>query len=128
MAKAYRQARHRSENWARHCAITIVSSYGVICLEDLNLPNMTKSAKGTVQRPGKGVAQKKGLNRALQDAALGRLAYWICVNAEKLDAGYGRWTRRTPRANVPLVGIPRPPTGTAAASHVNAVAMPNTPM
>jgi putative transposase len=89
MAKAYRKAHHRSENWARHSAIAIVASYGVISLEDLNLPNMTKSAKGTVERPGKGVAQKKGLNRSLQDAALGRLAYWICVKAE--DAGRRVW-------------------------------------
>jgi putative transposase len=89
MAKAYRRAHHRSENWARHTAISIVSSYGVISLEDLNLPNMTKSAKGTVASPGKGVAQKKGLNRSLQDAALGRLASWICVKAE--DAGRRVW-------------------------------------
>jgi putative transposase len=89
MAKAYRKAHHRSENWARHSAISIVSSYGVISLEDLNLPNMTKSAKGTVATPGKGVAPKKGLNRSLQDAALGRLAYWICVKAE--DAGRRVW-------------------------------------
>jgi len=75
MAKAYRRAHHRSENWARHTAISIVSSYGVISLEDLSLSNMTKSAKGTVASPGKAVAQKKGLNRSLQDAALGRLAY-----------------------------------------------------
>ena len=45
--------------------------------------NMTTSAKGTKGSPGKGVAQKKGLNRSLQDAALARLAYWICVKAEE---------------------------------------------
>ncbi len=89
MAKAYRRAHHRSENWARHTAISIVSSYGVVCLEDLNLENMTKSARGTVASPGKGVAQKKGLNHSLQDAALGRLAYWICVKAE--EAGRRVW-------------------------------------
>jgi putative transposase len=89
MAKAYRKAHHRSENWARHCAISIVACYGVIGLEDLNLLKMTKSARGTVGSPGKGVAQKKGLNRSLQDAALGRLAYWICVKAE--EAGRRVW-------------------------------------
>jgi len=89
MAKAYRKAHHRSENWARHCAIEIVAAYGVISLEDLNLPTMTKSAKGTVAAPGKGVAKKKGLNRSLQDAALGRLAHWTCVKAE--EAGRRVW-------------------------------------
>jgi putative transposase len=89
IAKTYRMTHHRSENWARHTAISIVSSYGVISLEDLSLPTMTKSARGTVASPGKGVAQKKGLNRSLQDAALGRLAYWICVKAE--EAGRRVW-------------------------------------
>jgi putative transposase len=88
-AKAYRKAHHRSENWARHTAISIVAAYGVICLEDLHLENMTKSARGTVASPGRGVSQKKGLNRSLQDAALGRLAYWICVKAE--EAGRRVW-------------------------------------
>jgi putative transposase len=89
IAKAYRKAHHRSENWARHAAIAIVARYGVICLEDLKLVKMTKSAKGTVQSPGKGVARKKGLNRSLQDAALGRLAFWISVKAE--EAGRRVW-------------------------------------
>ena len=89
MAKAYRKAHHRSENWARHCAIEIVAAYGVISLEDLSLLNMTKSAQGTVASPGKAVAQKKGLNRSLTDAALGRLAYWTSVRAE--EAGRRVW-------------------------------------
>jgi putative transposase len=89
VAKAYRRAHHRSENWARHAAIDVVARYGVISLEDLKLVNMTKSAKGTVQSPGKGVAAKKGLNRSLQDAALGRLSFWTCVKAE--EAGRRVW-------------------------------------
>lgn len=89
IAKAYRKAHHQSENWARHAAISIVAAYGVISIEDLALSSMTKSARGTLASPGKGVAQKKGLNRSLQDAALGRLAYWICVKAE--EAGRRVW-------------------------------------
>jgi putative transposase len=89
IAKTYARAHRRSENWARHTAREVVARYGVISLEDLSLTNMTKSAKGTVERPGKGVAAKKGLNRSLQDAALGRLAYWISVKAE--EAGRRVW-------------------------------------
>jgi putative transposase len=89
IAKAYRKAHHQSENWARHAANDIVARYGVISLEDLQLINMTKSARGTVQSPGKGVAAKKGLNRSLQDVALGRLSFWICVKAE--EAGRRVW-------------------------------------
>jgi hypothetical protein len=39
VAKAYRKAHHRSENWARHTAIDIVARYGVISLEDFKLVN-----------------------------------------------------------------------------------------
>ena len=34
-------------------------------MEDLKTKNMTKSAKGTLQEPGKNVAQKSGLNRSI---------------------------------------------------------------
>ena len=108
IAKAYRKAHHRSENWARHSAISIVASYGVISLEDLSLLNMTKSAKGTVAAPGKGVAQKNGLNRSLTDAALGRLAYWICVKAE--EAGRRVW-KVDPRNSPPPMCTLRPHRG-----------------
>jgi putative transposase len=75
IAKAYKRAHHRSENWARHTAIEIVSRYGVIAIEALKLQNMTKSASGTKENPGTGVAAKRGLNRSLSDAALSRLAH-----------------------------------------------------
>ena len=34
-------------------------------VEDLKVKNMTASAKGTVENPGKNVKQKSGLNRAI---------------------------------------------------------------
>ena len=83
MAKAYKRAHHRSENWARHTAIEIVSRYGVIAIEALKLQNMTKSASGTKENPGSNVAAKRGLNRSLSDAALSRLAHWTQVKAEE---------------------------------------------
>jgi putative transposase len=83
IAKAYAKAHHQSENWARHVAKDVVARYGVIALEDLKLVNMTRSAKGTIERPGRGVKAKSGLNRSLQEAALGRLAHWISVKAEE---------------------------------------------
>ena len=36
-----------------------------VVLEDLNTKAMTRSAKGTVESPGKNVKQKAGLNRAI---------------------------------------------------------------
>ena len=40
----------------------VVWRYDFIAFEDLEIKNMTKRAKGTVESPGKNVAQKRGLN------------------------------------------------------------------
>jgi putative transposase len=89
IAKAYRRAAQRSDNWARECAREVVACYGVVVLEDLKLKNMTRSARGTTANPGINVAAKQALNRKLADAALGRLRHWICVKAE--EAGRRTW-------------------------------------
>jgi len=49
----------------------IAKNHGVVAMEDLRIKNMTASAKGTVQEPGKNVAQKAGLNRSMLDVSLG---------------------------------------------------------
>ena len=43
----------------------------MIFVEDLKLEKMTKSAKGTLQQPGKRVKQKANLNRVILDKGLG---------------------------------------------------------
>ena len=40
-------------------------NHGVIVMEDLRVKNRSKSASGTQEDPGKNVAQKSGLNRAI---------------------------------------------------------------
>ena len=39
----------------------------MIYIEDLQVSNMSKSAKGTAETPGKNVAAKSGLNQAILD-------------------------------------------------------------
>jgi putative transposase len=51
----------------------LVNRYGLIAMENLNIRNMTATAKGTVEQPGKHVRQKAGLNRSILDAAWGLL-------------------------------------------------------
>lgn len=46
-------------------------NHAVIVLEDLQIKNMTKSAKGDADNPGKQVAQKAGLNRAILNQGWG---------------------------------------------------------
>jgi putative transposase len=88
IARLYRRESNIEENWARHTAKAVVAQHEVIVLEDLNLQGMTKSAKGTIEEPGKNVAAKSGLNRSLARAAPARVARWVAVKAE--SAGLGR--------------------------------------
>ena len=46
-------------------AVRIAKSHGLVVIEDLKTKNMSKSASGTLEEPGKMVAQKTGLNRAI---------------------------------------------------------------
>ena len=52
----------------------VPKNHSVVVIEDLKLKNLTRSARGTMDEPGRNVAQKAGLNRAMLDVAPGRLA------------------------------------------------------
>lgn len=49
----------------------ISKNHAVIVVEDLQVSNMSKSAKGTVEKPGRNVAAKSGLNKAILDQGWG---------------------------------------------------------
>ena len=63
-------------------------NHAVVVLEDLKIGNMSKSAKGTVENPGKNVQQKSGLNRAILDQGWGefvrQLEYKLIWNGGQL--------------------------------------------
>ncbi|MFM7009265.1 MAG: RNA-guided endonuclease InsQ/TnpB family protein [Betaproteobacteria bacterium] len=51
-----------------HKATTTISqNHAIVCIEDLRVRNMSQSASGTVERPGKHVKAKSGLNKAILD-------------------------------------------------------------
>jgi len=47
------------------------NNHAVIVIEDLQVRNMSRSARGTVEEPGRKVAQKAGLNKAILDQGWG---------------------------------------------------------
>ena len=61
----------RKKSAKQNKAAEIAESATEIVQENLEHANMKASAKGTLDKPGKNVAAKKGLNRALQHAAMG---------------------------------------------------------
>lgn len=52
---------------------TLATQWSTIAIEDLNVAGMTRSARGTLEQPGRNVRTKSGLNRAILDAAPGEL-------------------------------------------------------
>ncbi|MGZ3522063.1 MAG: transposase [Vulcanimicrobiaceae bacterium] len=77
--KVQRQRRDRAHKVSRH----IVNAFGAIALEKLQIRGMTRSAKGSIEKPGRNVA-KAGLNRALLDAGFGQIAQLIAEKAESV--------------------------------------------
>jgi putative transposase len=59
---------------AIHKATTYLSkNHGRVVVEDLRVKNMTASAKGTLEAPGKNVKAKAGLNRVILDKGFGEI-------------------------------------------------------
>ncbi len=54
-----------NDNWIHHISKEIAADYDVIYIENLNTKGMTKSAKGTIDEPGRNVNAKSGLNKAI---------------------------------------------------------------
>ena len=51
-----------------HKATSIISkNHAMVCIEDLQVRNMSRSAKGSAEQPGKNVRAKAGLNKAILD-------------------------------------------------------------
>jgi transposase len=63
----------RRKDWAEKTSTDLARSFDVICVEDLNIASMTRSAKGTAGVPGRNVRQKAGLNRQIHRSGWGLL-------------------------------------------------------
>ena len=64
-AKTARSIAGIRKNWQHQTSCSLAEAAGTIVIERLNVQGMTRSAKGTVEEPGKNVRQKAGLNRSL---------------------------------------------------------------
>ncbi len=55
------------KDFLRKTTTTISQNHALVCIEDLQVKNMSRSAKGSSEQPGKRVRQKAGLNRCILD-------------------------------------------------------------
>ncbi|MDE2447128.1 MAG: transposase, partial [Alphaproteobacteria bacterium] len=62
---------HARKDYLHKASTTISQNHAMVCIEDLQIRNMSKSAKGNAETHGKQVRQKSGLNRSILDQGWG---------------------------------------------------------
>ena len=62
----------RRTDWVEKTTTMLARTYDLVAVEDLKITTMTKSAAGTVEKPGTNVAAKSGLNRAILASCWGK--------------------------------------------------------
>ncbi|WP_409025794.1 transposase [Gallibacterium anatis] len=67
IAKLHHKIANCRKDFLHQTSSKISKNHAMIYIEDLQVSNMSKSAKGTAERHGKNVAAKSGLNRAILD-------------------------------------------------------------
>jgi len=63
----------RRKDWAEKASTDLARRFDLICVEDLKIRNMTRSARGTAGNPGRNVRAKAGLNREILRSGWGPL-------------------------------------------------------
>ncbi|GAA3205737.1 RNA-guided endonuclease InsQ/TnpB family protein [Nonomuraea roseoviolacea] len=76
------KARRQRLDGVHKAALALVRAYDVIVHEDLRITNMTRSAAGTLDAPGRNVAAKSSLNRSILDAGWGMFLTILSHKAE----------------------------------------------
>lgn len=67
IAKMRTRQANRRQDFTHQLTTGLAKNHGMVGIEDLRVKNMTKSAKGTVEKPGRNVRHKAGLNRGILD-------------------------------------------------------------
>lgn len=72
-ARIHARGRDRRRDWVEKTSTDLARRFDVIRVENLKILNMTRSARGTVEAPGRNVRKKAALNGAIFFAGWGRL-------------------------------------------------------
>ncbi|MFI6693748.1 RNA-guided endonuclease InsQ/TnpB family protein [Streptomyces sp. NPDC050433] len=92
------RATRRAVDWQHQTTTNLARTYGTVVVEQLNITNMVKSARGTIEEPGKNVAQKSGLNRSISQEAWGRTVTMLTYKT----ARHGGSLHKVPAPNTSL--------------------------
>lgn len=71
VARVHRNIANARNDFLHKVSTTISKNHAMVVIEDLKIANMSRSAKGTVDAPGKNVRAKAGLNKSILDQGWG---------------------------------------------------------
>ena len=74
---------------------SISKNHAMLCVEDLQVKNMSRSASGTLEEPGRNVRAKSGLNKSILDQGWGEFRRQL----DYKSAWQGGWLVAVPAAN-----------------------------
>ena len=83
LARRWRRLANRRKNRGHIKSAEVIAAHARIFTESLTVSNITRSARGTVEKPGKNVKQKAGLNREILDTAPSGLLNLVRYKAEE---------------------------------------------
>jgi putative transposase len=91
-ARLRARAADRRKDWVETTSTDLARRFDRIRVEKLNVAGMTRSARGTVEVPGRNVRQKAGLNRRILASGWGmlvaRLKHKAPGRVDEVDAAY----------------------------------------
>jgi putative transposase len=64
-------------NFLHKATTTISKNHALVCIEDLQVENMSRSAKGTMETPGRNVGTKSALNKSIRDQAWSKFRHQL---------------------------------------------------
>ncbi len=67
ISRLHRKIRRARQNYLHQTSHLISKNHAMVCIEDLQIKNLSKSAAGSVAAPGRKVKVKTGLNKAILD-------------------------------------------------------------
>lgn len=88
LARRHAKVAARRKDFLHKVTTRLAASHCMIVTEELTVRNMTASARGTVEDPGRNVAQKAGLNRSILDTAPATFLNMLRYKAEEAGSEF----------------------------------------
>lgn len=101
LARAHARVAARRKDFLHQLTARLAARHPLIATEKITVRNMTASARGTQEAPGRNVAQKAGLNRSILDTAPAAFLNMLRYKAEEAGSEFleaeTRWLKPSQR-------------------------------